>query len=901
MQKFIKVLSFLLLSYPLICQTVPLPYSDAEGWLGLSDPQGKIIIEPQYQSLQYIPDLALIKIKKKNLWGVMNYKGEVLIEPEYSDFNLTHAFKSRIVDGEVLKRPMLAKFVDANNNIEFYLHHSKPKKDYSRYVDVNKALRNIPKSQSYYNHGAANFIKVALYDNSIQFLDTLGEPIFKEPVFDAYIYNDKFIQVKSEKERCALFSESGEQLTPFKYKLFRISSSKDYIIATLPKEEGASRSKQTILNIRGKEIFTPHEKMDFQKARLIINDSDKASVYALNGDLIFEEENATISRFDYVSEDVYKINRSNKLGIMDAQGSLLLDTIYKTIEKAMFGRYVFTNQKNSSGLLDSNFQTLFKVDYPQIKKDNKSATGYFIIRKDLDSYTYGLVDSTGKLVLQPEYRNVQYYKACNFIQVKGKKDSIGLFNLQGKELLAMQPKTTRISCRNTSYLVSNTEWHKEYTLDGELLGAFSAQRPKKIKRVDDSGKEYTDAEYSFFSNTDTKTNRLIWFGRKKNKLNDRDHFNVIFNDRGKEISPPGYGLPENYTYNKTGVNGGIRVAHIEDAIKRSREPRQGIIDFEGNWLVKPEKRTITVLGSELFLLGDFETKKISIHNRYGKKLSDAHYDFFEDDPNNKILKDRIVVGKMQNREDYLGSISGIDEITDMREMIKIMDKMEKPKYLKGYINSEGEEVIPLIYTEAEPFQYIYTTVSGIDKSGKSYSNLIDINNKVLLHTDYDNLKVNYSDTTLLVATRGNQKGIIDLSGKVIIDLSNTEVQYTKGLFTSADSTGLYLHVPHQSTKHRIGDHGDSWKINPLSKSFYHLKVTTKHDASPYYTHTNHVFDTQGNSYDRFVDLLEDSQARLDTKIYGLTVPDGYVVYYASRNASPYVVEIASGKEFKKKD
>ncbi len=901
MIKLLSTICLLCLYYNAYLQEISLPFVDEEGWVGLADISGNIILEPQYQQINYNGNSGLIQVKKRNVWGLINDKGKILIEPSLQKASIAHAFHRLDENGKITQVPELYKYIDYDNNQVFFIHPDHPKNTYTAYRELSKAIREIEGGMISPAIAKNGLVKVAKLNNAINFIDTTGTEILTQDVFDAYVLNPNFLFAKNEEKQHALFSIKGKQLTPYNYKYLLNLHTGKHIKATreFTLENGRTENRATIIDQSGREIFEPGRLSVFQDL-VIVNSDEKSAVYTLDGEFIFDFKGYSIEKPRDFKEDQFLIRGNGKVGLVNTKGEFILDTLYKNIQVAQNARYVFTDLNNISGILDENFSKVLEMDYAEITPDIKDKTGYFQVRADTGyPVKRGLVDSLGNVIIPLQYREIRFLGRCDLIKASVQRDSMRLFNLEGKEVYPLNPTQKNIQCDDMGFYFVEKDSIHHYSLQGEFIATNAFRRNQKLKRVDKNGKEYTDAEYSFFSNSDAKTGRYIYFGRKKKQTTAEEHLNVIFNDKGMEISPEAYALPENYTYNKTGETGGIRVVHRDDFITQVEKPRQGVINFEGDWIIKPDRHLIFTIGSELYALGKYDDMSFSLYDRDGKRISKNTYDFFERDPNEKIHNNRIVVGKILDKKEYLSNLEQIKKYQDFRLSREKLMNMDSPDYRMGYIDVSGKEISNLTYTEADPFIYQYTTVSGIDQQGKKYANIIDLNNNTLLNTSYDRLKILQEDSTLVFAMQEDKKGIIDMDGNIIIPLTNQEVQYKSELFTSSDSSAVYLHLKGDNTKKKIGEAGDSWRIEKITDALYVITVNTRNKTSPYITTTQHVFDNEGNTYESIAEKLVGPRSKLMKSIYGLDLPDGFIAVFSGRDNTPYVHDWRNGKDFRK--
>lgn len=106
------------------------------------------------------------------------------------------------------------------------------------------------------------------------------------------------------------------------------------------------------------------------------------------------------------------------------------------------------------------------------------------------------------------------------------------------------------------------------------------------------------------------------------------------------------------------------------------------------------------------------------------------------------------------------------EENDTRMLVGIYADEDEDEMLYGYINEKGQEIIPLIYTDAYDFSEGLALVYQEDDFG-----FIDVNgNMVLAKLNEKFKRVNnaFSNGLLVVYDNNNQGGFIDTKGKTVI-------------------------------------------------------------------------------------------------------------------------------------
>jgi hypothetical protein len=180
---------------------------------------------------------------------------------------------------------------------------------------------------------------------------------------------------------------------------------------------------------------------------------------------------------------------------------------------------------------------------------------------------------------------------------------------------------------------------------------------------DKNGNEIPKSNYrQIFSNTDEKAKQLCLFRTTRKTENPISITSLIVME--KNITPEGFGLPENITSMYTGINGAILVVHMQDALQRKMPSRTGVINFKGEWIVEPDYQVIYFVGNELIQVKNYTKSKSLLLDRYGKPILKKDYHILDNDNRDYILHDRILVGYIDDFDQYVQRLGDAMNETD---------------------------------------------------------------------------------------------------------------------------------------------------------------------------------------------------------------------------------------------
>ncbi|MEP6795724.1 MAG: hypothetical protein ABJB16_15450, partial [Saprospiraceae bacterium] len=202
------------------------------------------------------------------------------------------------------------------------------------------------------------------------------------------------------------------------------------------------------------------------------------------------------------------------------------------------------------------------------------------------------------------------------------------------------------------------------------------------------------------------------------------------------------------------------------------------------------------------------------------------------------------------------------------------------------------EVIPCKYVEMDDFNFLYTCVKGLDDNAQMYNALIDLNDKVLLRTEHDLMNVFKEDSTLLCFQKNAKKGVLNLSGEVLVKplYQSITIRTDYQSILAVDSTYTYL-IPYQRPN----------EIYNLGRASY-CDIDTFGRNALVFT----IKDFSGGKqishlsfFNRNLNLLSQTTAyRMKSNHPGWYVPDHFVILEDTKGAKEYLMNIKTGKKYK---
>lgn len=134
-------------------------------------------------------------------------------------------------------------------------------------------------------------------------------------------------------------------------------------------------------------------------------------------DLVEVIENKDSNNILWYEEEVLRVKKDNKYGLIDYNGKEILPTEYDSIE-ALEGvkNSLIIKKEEKVGLCDNQGNIIIEPEYKEIKAiGNDYKNGYVVINSD---NKYGLVDFTKQVILEPKYEEVKTVTSTNSYVVK---------------------------------------------------------------------------------------------------------------------------------------------------------------------------------------------------------------------------------------------------------------------------------------------------------------------------------------------------------------------------------------------------------------------------------------------------------------------------------------------------
>ena len=851
MKKYLLLLAISIYSFQGYAQDIYLPFLK-NGHYGVVTSDGKTIIEAQYDEVFISQEHYMILARKGELWGIFDLEGNSLFPLtiphakafDYEGPSVYLAFSDK--DDASFKYTRLKKIKDVKNNKFYYINPYQPLDKYEPYAPYSSYVKksNRPWWFEHVEEKTLGILRVKKADNQTNFIDTTGREILPEAVHEALPLDKSRLAIDDGNKKYALGDFEGNVYTNHLYDNITSTPLPGFYLTYT--RTASNLEFYHLINSEGEQILESEGVLEISEDGYIIMKKDQVSY-------LLQSFNDTLRA--YPGCDLSFINKfdgalkldcgEGQIGIVNIEGDTLLKPVYDYLEELPHNNKLQFKTAQHVGLLDGHLKEIFAVSRDSIEEIksvvNLAGEKRYKCRKGSNiKWYYGLMDTLGNILTPVHYDKFMYSNKCRELIIVNKGLHNGLINANGEEVLPCKYKFFTFLCDKDEVYANSGARKWKYNLKGELAPEYTLEGKPRLNFG--------------LSNKELDTGRRIYIKRKEDK-----NFYDVLNDDGISILPKGYALAKKHRTGEPGVNGSIIVVYKNDFINRdlwdeTLRGSMGLIDTDGNWLIPPAQQYIRKISYSLYVIYATEQSKSGLYDRFGKKVNDTAYKMIKYYGNDPILNNRILV---QSGQQY------------------------------GYIDSTGQEVIPLQYIVAEPFNHQYTTVSGLDKQGETYAAVIDLDGNPILMTEYSQLTISAIDSTLLIAKKGDKEGMIDLNGEVIISPEykrawKSEIPNVYIAQTNDKTFALY----ENGNKIEIGANSGKTKVHQLDEQIYYTSTPRGWERD------KHFFDGNGNYIRAF------KEHRAIKKLAHNPLPEGYIAITQYKTSKPYVVDFLTGKEYR---
>jgi hypothetical protein len=872
-----------------------IPYL-AKGQYGFADESGAIIVAPQFEEVTGTGYDALWSVKKNGKWSLVTSKGKLI---ESLNFDLQSSYRDEygfLVDDITPKgwswhkkgfnwEPDLYEVENPATGEFYYVNPDHPKSFYEAYKETKDRAPFMDKEADCARTG---LLRVTTKEGKVNFLDSTGTPVLTNAVINGRALGPTLLLIANETGKLGLQDLRTDMTPEFAYdKIFETDHPDVFLLSQ------RASGTYTYFHSDGHPIAI--QKYDdvirVVGDRILINEDNSGKIYNLKGKIVAIVPQVNLQLF-FADKIKTQSNQVNGYGLIDLNGTILSEPVFTSLSVFKNGIIGFTDEK-SGGIMDSSLAVLWKHDSIEITQPVFLTTGYYqFSRKGKPWNTYGMIDSLGNTILDCQYTYFQFQPEVNLFEVR-KFDSVALFNHHG-EMIIPFTQGTNAKIQHNSIQIEGVSREYLFGLNGKLVHWKDAWKPELVSNRMENKYYLTNADgqvlspgyyYPFQIVEDYTTNRRLYFAKV---TEETAH---VFDDDAKMVCPEGYvALLNTRDYERPGESGLLLVINeAESKLKTGNESR-GVINSKGEWVVPPDQYYILRIREEYFATTNPKTGETALYNRYGNLISSKSYSYPTRGNGTKVSHNRLMVLYGRDELAYKQFMQTRIQINEAWRPDGIIG--DGPAMIYGFINSTGEEVIPVQYDLVEEFKDNRSVVTKTDKHGVSMMSVIDTNGTQVIRP-YTSLEYVFANEVTYLAKDNGKYGLLDSVGNILVPFVYTSLKHARAdirVFYATDATSSYLIMLGQDPV-KIGGLGE---ISGGRQSNGYYVTTVQHRSSAIAQPETHFFNFKENHH------IETEGITLMRGAFSEFLPTGYAAVNDITTVKPYVISLKTGKVYKDK-
>ncbi|MBN8577777.1 MAG: WG repeat-containing protein [Cytophagales bacterium] len=427
------------------------------------------------------------------------------------------------------------------------------------------------------------------------------------------------------------------------------------------------------------------------------NEAGKIALFAEDGSAIGKFEIDSIGSFHNSKAIFYKnLNQ----GLIDRDGKVILEATYQAINHYEDATQVLAH--NQWQVVDAANKTTHTLAAENIKP-----LGNQLLLYSYSGYS-GLLNDDWKVVMQPQYQQLQYLQPDLFL---AKKNKTGIVNERNEVVLPLR--------------------YDSVLAEGQYVSVLTK-----------AGWQLTDLNQTFWSQK--FYNHIFRFQHGLFPVTHNGYWGAL-NTFGEEVV--------HCVYDSL-----VEVGEKKLVVKF--KDQYGIISREEEWLVAPQPHPLKLVNDSCYLLLQPTTKFLKSYSGstvyftdYRIELSQTYW--------NEYLPDGTI-----KKLDYYGRILSRQEPPKIDQVDLIMESHEGMRGIRrngkyGFIDTRGRLRIANRYDSIGQFQEGLAPVKLMGRWG-----FVNLQDQIVINPNYD--EISLFKNGLAVVSRNAKAGIIDMQGKYIL-------------------------------------------------------------------------------------------------------------------------------------
>lgn len=523
--------------------------------------------------LEKITSWKYFTIVENNKMGVIDNKGNVIIEPNYNTIQIPNPTKDVFIcinDDET--KVVNEKGEESFKNFEEV--SAIQLKELATEIPFEKSVLKYKENEKY---GLVNFegkkITEAIYENIENLPYKEGELLVEN--------NGKY----------GVINMLGKVVRPVEYKEIKVDEyyEKDsayrysgYIVGT----ETDNGTMYKYINYNNKQ----QSKDEYQDIQRVVDYENKDEYYLIfkkdNKYGVIKNENIVINNeYDNIEYDsfnqLFTVKKDGKYGVLKSNGETLISCLYDEID--IEGIYIYSLKGEEQIIFDT---TGAKIENPKYKSVyNVEDTNYKITINNENKY--GVVDENNNEIIKNEYYYIGYL-GNNYFVVSGQNGKNGIMNNEGKVVLEVKYDT--IEKLEKSDIIEATE------LNTNTIILFNKEI-KQIANISNSTLYEGENFVKLYSNNEQK-----YFDSEGNEKENKE---ILNNKLFADVKNGKWGFIDS--------NGNVIVDYIYDNVTEfnsygfagiKKDGKWGSINDEGKVIIEPTY-TLNINTNEIDFIGEY--------------------------------------------------------------------------------------------------------------------------------------------------------------------------------------------------------------------------------------------------------------------------------------------------------
>ena len=291
----------------------------------------KILLDNNYQGINYSEDSKLLILQKDNKYGVTDLNGKQILSVDYEQIKIPGNYIIAIKDSKQIIYDLTGT---PKENLKYTNILDTENENYNITVDKNDKYGLINKNGDILIGNKYNYIQ--------------------------YLYDNYFI-VGGETGKSGIINEKGEEILPIKYEVIQ-KLNKDNIVQTIV---------GNVLELYNKEM---NNILSMENGKIEIND-DYIKVYSSNQTSYISNGGIVKNNFEIFDNNIFASERAGKWGFVDKDNNVIIDYQYDKVTEINELGFAGIKKDGKWGVIDEKANIILEPTY---KIPEQNGEPYFI-------------------------------------------------------------------------------------------------------------------------------------------------------------------------------------------------------------------------------------------------------------------------------------------------------------------------------------------------------------------------------------------------------------------------------------------------------------------------------------------------------------------------------------------